>query len=659
MRIRKGEREIQYMNVHTRDCAEVFEKSVLGDEVVERLLFADGASACERAGDIPFYARQTRRILDDMAERDVRSIGGYAASGGLDALEKALFSMTPAEVVDAVDASGLRGRGGGGFSTGFKWRAVVDAPGTEKYVVCNGDEGDPGAFLDGAIMEGDPYRLIEGMLLAGYAVGASRGFVYVRDEYPISIRRLNDAIGRLEALGLLGEDILGSGFSFRLTVYRGAGAFVCGEESALVNSLEGRRGMPRIKPPYLATEGFHGLPTLVNNVETYANVPFIVTHGAQAYRALGTPGCPGTKIYSLSGAVRYPGLVEVPLGTTLREIVFGIGEAMKKNTLMHSNERQEASQQLTEAIIDFTEGMGIDIKSLLYGMLGGKLAAGGSRSGGGGNGDSTGGVNSGTGDGGNHGNHGGPDPAEAAGDRRDGCEMRSGLYRSHVSRGGPRRALLQPRPLFLRGEPAQIPARGERREPLRRGGRHGLLRRHRSGGGEQHLRRRAGDGLSRGPRRKREGGVAVPSGGPGRLSALFAGQRDPGRALHGRHGHDLCPAEKMDRGPVRRGDCRRRIHPPAAGRLSAHLPPSGARHPRRSGGSRRKAGQNRCASRTAPTRSCSLSLTSSNATCLRTAISISIWRCKISPSAETSNGSRRPRRSMLWHRRSAESTASC
>ena len=332
VRIRKGEREIQYMNVHTRDCAEVFEKSVLGDEVVERLLFADGASACERAGDIPFYARQTRRILDDMAERDVRSIGGYAASGGLDALEKALFSMTPAEVVDAVDASGLRGRGGGGFSTGFKWRAVVDAPGTEKYVVCNGDEGDPGAFLDGAIMEGDPYRLIEGMLLAGYAVGASRGFVYVRDEYPISIRRLNDAIGRLEALGLLGEDILGSGFSFRLTVYRGAGAFVCGEESALVNSLEGRRGMPRIKPPYLATEGFHGLPTLVNNVETYANVPFIVTHGAQAYRALGTPGCPGTKIYSLSGAVRYPGLVEVPLGTTLREIVFGIGGGMPEGS---------------------------------------------------------------------------------------------------------------------------------------------------------------------------------------------------------------------------------------------------------------------------------------------------------------------------------------
>ena len=329
VRIRKGGRTVQYMNVHTRDCAEIFEKSVLGDEIVERLLYREGDTPCAHTADIPFYARQTRRVLDGMAERDVRSVGGYAAAGGFRALEKALFSMTGAEVADAVDASGLRGRGGGGFSTGFKWRAVAGAPGEEKVIVCNGDEGDPGAFLDGAIMEGDPYRLIEGMLIAGYAVGAGRGFIYVRDEYPISIRRLNDAIRRLEALGLLGEDILGTGFSFRLSVYRGAGAFVCGEESALVNSLEGRRGMPRIKPPYLATEGYHGLPTLVNNVETYANVPFIVFEGAEAFRALGTASCPGTKIYSLSGAVRCPGLVEVPLGTTLREIVFGIGGGME------------------------------------------------------------------------------------------------------------------------------------------------------------------------------------------------------------------------------------------------------------------------------------------------------------------------------------------
>ena len=332
VRIRKKDRVIQYMNVHTRDCAEIFEKSVLGEEIVERLLYADRGCPCAEPGQIPFYARQTRRILGDMAERDVRSLGDYAASGGLRALEKALFSLTPEQVVREVEASGLRGRGGGGFSTGVKWRAVLEAEGAEKVVVCNGDEGDPGAFLDGAIMEGDPYRLIEGMIAAAYAVGAGEGFIYVRNEYPVSIRRLRHAIGHLEEAGLLGEDILGTGFSFRLSVYRGAGAFVCGEETSLVNSLEGRRGMPRLKPPYLATNGYLGRPTLVNNVETFANVPFILTRGAEEYRRLGTEGCPGTKVYSLSGAVRYAGMVEVPLGTTLRELIFTIGGGMKEGS---------------------------------------------------------------------------------------------------------------------------------------------------------------------------------------------------------------------------------------------------------------------------------------------------------------------------------------
>ena len=332
VRIRKGARTVQYMNVRMRDCAEIFARSVLGDEIVQRLLYADDGCVCADPAAIPFYARQTRRILDGMAERDVRSIGDYAAAGGFRALEKALFSMTPQQVVSEIDAAGLRGRGGGGFSTGFKWRAVLEAPGAEKYVVCNGDEGDPGAFLDGAIMEGDPYRLIEGMIIAGYAVGAAQGFLYVRNEYPVSVRRLSHAIGHLEEAGLLGDDILGSGFSFRLSVYRGAGAFVCGEESSLVNSLEGRRGMPRLKPPYLASDGYRGLPTLVNNVETYANVPFIVSRGAAEYRRVGTEGCPGTKIYSLSGAVRWPGLVEVPLGTTLRELIFTVGGGMKEGS---------------------------------------------------------------------------------------------------------------------------------------------------------------------------------------------------------------------------------------------------------------------------------------------------------------------------------------
>ena len=332
VRIRKGDRTVQYMNVHARDCKEIFERSVLGDELVERLLYKDGDCVCQTVSEIPFYAAQSRRLLDSMAERDVGSLEDYAASGGLRALEKTLFAMTPEDVVRAVEDSGLRGRGGGGFSTGFKWRAVQQADSARKVVVCNGDEGDPGAFLDGAIMEGDPFRLIEGMTAAAYAVGAQEGFIYVRTEYPVSIRRLNHAIGQMEQAGLLGENILGTGFSFRLTVYRGAGAFVCGEESALVNSLEGRRGMPRLKPPYLATVGYQGLPTLVNNVETYANVPFILENGAEAYRRLGTESCPGTKIYSLSGAVRFPGLVEVPLGTTLRELIFGMGGGMKEGS---------------------------------------------------------------------------------------------------------------------------------------------------------------------------------------------------------------------------------------------------------------------------------------------------------------------------------------
>lgn len=329
VRIQKGDRVIQYTKVQPDDCEEIFERTVLGDEVLEHLLYKKAGKSYEGPDDIPFIAKQTRIVLKNCGKFDAESLGEYIASGGFAALSKALFEMTPADVVDQVDKSGIRGRGGGGFPAGKKWKQVARQPEKVRYVVCNGDEGDPGAFMDGSVMEGDPFRLIEGMMLAAYAVSAQDGYIYVRAEYPQSVARLRHAIRTLEEAGLLGDQILGTDFSFRMHINRGAGAFVCGEGSALTASIEGNRGMPRVKPPRTVEKGLWEKPTVLNNVETFANVPEIILKGWEWYRSIGTEGSPGTKTFSLTGAIENTGLIEVPMGTTLREIIFDIGGGLK------------------------------------------------------------------------------------------------------------------------------------------------------------------------------------------------------------------------------------------------------------------------------------------------------------------------------------------
>ena len=332
VQIQKKDRVIQYIKVSRKDCREIYETSVKGDGVVDRLLYEENGVQYENIEDIPFFAKQNRMLLNQVASLDIKSLSYYLSAGGLKGLEKALFEMTPEEVVAEIEESKLRGRGGGGFPTGSKWRQVLENSEDEKYIMCNGDEGDPGAFLDGALMEGAPYKVLEGMMIAGYACGAKEGYIYIRAEYPISMRRLNRAIENLTEAGLLGDNIMGTDFSFRIHTVFGAGAFVCGEESSLVNSIEGKRGTPRLKPPFLTISGYHGKPTIVNNVETFANVPYIIENGADTFKNIGTPACPGTKIFSLSGAVKHAGLVEVPMGTTLRQIVFDIGGGMKEGS---------------------------------------------------------------------------------------------------------------------------------------------------------------------------------------------------------------------------------------------------------------------------------------------------------------------------------------
>ena len=329
VRIQKGDSSVQYTKVQIDDCEEIFEKSVVRDEVVERLLYTQNGKMFVKPEEIPFIEKQTRIVLENCGKYDAESLDEYLASGGFKALEKAMFEMTPEEIVDEVEKSGLRGRGGGGFPAGRKWRQVAGQKEKVRYVVCNGDEGDPGAFMDGSVMEGDPYRLIEGMMIAAYAVSAGDGYIYVRAEYPNSVKRLRGAIAELEKRGLLGENILGSGFSFHMHINRGAGAFVCGEGSALTASIEGSRGMPRVKPPRTVEQGLWAKPTVLNNVETYANVPKIVLEGSEWYRSIGTEGTPGTKTFSLTGSIQNTGLIEVPMGTTLREIIFDIGGGLK------------------------------------------------------------------------------------------------------------------------------------------------------------------------------------------------------------------------------------------------------------------------------------------------------------------------------------------
>ncbi len=318
-----------YTRVKLDDCAEIVRETIENARPVERLAYRQDGAAYLRQQDIPFYSRQTRKVLEHCGATDATSIREYFAHGGYVALEKALFDMTGADIVDEVTRSGLRGRGGGGFPAGRKWAQVARQEAPVKYVVCNGDEGDPGAFMDRSIMEGDPHRMLEGMMIAARATGASEGYIYVRAEYPLAVERLRRAIEEATAWGLLGGDVLGSGFNFVIHINRGAGAFVCGEGSALTASIEGKRGMPRVKPPRTVEHGLYDMPTCLNNVETFANVPAIIAEGADAYRALGTVGSPGTKAFALTGNIENTGLIEVPMGTTLREVVFDIGGGMR------------------------------------------------------------------------------------------------------------------------------------------------------------------------------------------------------------------------------------------------------------------------------------------------------------------------------------------
>ena len=316
---------IMYIHVKPEDCHEILERTVLGGEIIDRLVYTLDGVEYPKQEDIPFYKKQHRVVLANCGKSDAEDMEEYIAKGGYSAFEKALFEMSGEEICQEILASGLRGRGGGGFPAGRKWESVRRQDSDTKYVVCNGDEGDPGAFMDRSVMEGNPHSVLEGMMIAGVAAGAHEGYIYVRAEYPLAVSRLKTAIAKAEDFGLLGENILGSGFAFRLHVNQGAGAFVCGEGSALTASIEGKRGMPRTKPPRTVDHGLWGKPTVLNNVETFANVPGIISRGAGWYRSIGTEGSSGTKTFALTGNVVNTGLVEVPMGTTLREIIFDIG----------------------------------------------------------------------------------------------------------------------------------------------------------------------------------------------------------------------------------------------------------------------------------------------------------------------------------------------
>ena len=318
-----------YLQVKLDDCEEIVEKTIMKKEPVERLFYKDATGTYEKQFDIPFYKKQTRIVLDECGQIDADSIDEYIALGGYSGLEKALFDMTDEEICNEIEESGLRGRGGGGYPAGKKWHQVRKQVEKIRYVVCNGDEGDPGAFMDRSIMEGNPHRMLEGMLIAGIATAAHEGYIYVRAEYPLAVERLQNAITKARELGFIGKNILGSDFSFDIHINQGAGAFVCGEGSALTASIEGERGMPRVKPPRTVEAGLFAKPTVLNNVETYANIPIIITKGKEWYRSIGTETSPGTKAFAITGNVKNTGLIEVPMGTTLREVVFDIGGGIK------------------------------------------------------------------------------------------------------------------------------------------------------------------------------------------------------------------------------------------------------------------------------------------------------------------------------------------
>ena len=319
-----------YVQVKDADVKEIVAEHLVKGRVVQRLCYdPEQAKKLVAEANIPFYQKQYRIVLRNCGVIDPEKIEDYIARDGYKAMEKVLFEMKPEDVVEEILKSGLRGRGGAGFPTGMKWKFAMQQPKGQKYMVCNADEGDPGAYMDRSTLEGDPHSVLEAMAIAGYAIGASKGFIYIRAEYPLAIHRLQVAIKQAKELGLLGDDILGSGFSFDIELRFGAGAFVCGEETALLQSIEGLRGMPRPRPPFPAVKGLWGRPTVINNVETLANIPVIINNGADWFNKIGTATTKGTKVFALTGKVNNSGLIEVPMGTTLREIIFDIGGGIR------------------------------------------------------------------------------------------------------------------------------------------------------------------------------------------------------------------------------------------------------------------------------------------------------------------------------------------
>jgi len=318
-----------YTKVKLEDCEEIVARTILCGEFIDRLGYKQNGELYKKQAEIPFYEKQTRVVLESCGHINAGSLREYLAVGGYTALEKCLFELEPADIIKTVSDSNLRGRGGGGFLTGKKWASCARQKETPKYIFCNGDEGDPGAFMDRSVMEGDPHKMLEGMIIAGIAIGSSEGYIYVRAEYPLAVERLKIAIAQAEEFGILGDNILGTGFSFHMHINRGAGAFVCGEGSALTASIEGKRGMPRVKPPRTVEHGLFDKPTNLNNVETYANIAQIINKGADWYKTMGPENSPGTKAFALTGKIKNTGLIEVPMGTTLREVIFDIGGGMR------------------------------------------------------------------------------------------------------------------------------------------------------------------------------------------------------------------------------------------------------------------------------------------------------------------------------------------
>ncbi len=325
--------DVFYVTVKPEDAEEIVTEHVIKGRQVERLLYVEPNLNIKLEGqkDLPFYKKQVRIALRNCGFINPEDINECIAADGYQALAKCITAMNREEVIDTVIKSGLRGRGGGGFPTGLKWQYTRKSSSKEKYIICNADEGDPGAFMDRSILEGDPHSVLEAMAIAGYAIGAEHGYIYIRAEYPLAISRLEVAIAQARELGLLGEDILSTGFNFDIELRYGAGAFVCGEETALINSIEGDRGEPSTKPPFPAQSGVWDKPTSVNNVETFANIPPIILNGADWFRQIGTEKSPGTKVFALAGKVNNVGLVEVPMGTTLREVIYDIGGGIKNN----------------------------------------------------------------------------------------------------------------------------------------------------------------------------------------------------------------------------------------------------------------------------------------------------------------------------------------